>query len=234
MFFFFFFFFKQKTAYELRISDWSSDVCSSDLLFGDLSALYDGDGKADNAAMIRARLSADGELMQRILASEGYYDAVVDTRIDRGPREEGQERRRRSTTAVIDVKPGKRYTLADIVIDADPTIPPNLIAENFPLSVGEPIVAQRIQGAEAAIALTLPEEGYPFAKVGQRAILLDGSTGDGVSTLPVDIGKRSRFGGIETTGDLAFDAEHVEVLARFKRGDLYDSRMVDDLRQALV
>src|SRR3546814_6625926 len=29
---FVFFFFKQKTAYELRISDWSSDVCSSDLL----------------------------------------------------------------------------------------------------------------------------------------------------------------------------------------------------------
>src|SRR3546814_15353045 len=40
-----FFFFKQKTAYEMRISDWSSDVCSSDLrrrpgdaaLFGQLS-----------------------------------------------------------------------------------------------------------------------------------------------------------------------------------------------------
>src|SRR3546814_8690731 len=35
MYFFFcfsvFFFFKQKTAYEVRISDWSSDVCSSDL-----------------------------------------------------------------------------------------------------------------------------------------------------------------------------------------------------------
>src|SRR3546814_2441567 len=28
----FFFFFNQKTAYEMRISDWSSDVCSSDLL----------------------------------------------------------------------------------------------------------------------------------------------------------------------------------------------------------
>src|SRR3546814_6023879 len=28
---FFLFFFKQKTAYEMRISDWSSDVCSSDL-----------------------------------------------------------------------------------------------------------------------------------------------------------------------------------------------------------
>src|SRR3546814_10207601 len=32
---FLFFFFKQKTAYEVRISDWSSDVCSSDLwIFG--------------------------------------------------------------------------------------------------------------------------------------------------------------------------------------------------------
>src|SRR3546814_7360133 len=32
-FIYFFFFFKQKTAYEMRISDWSSDVCSSDLLW---------------------------------------------------------------------------------------------------------------------------------------------------------------------------------------------------------
>src|SRR3546814_5695720 len=31
LFLVFFFFFKQKTAYEMRISDWSSDVCSSDL-----------------------------------------------------------------------------------------------------------------------------------------------------------------------------------------------------------
>src|SRR3546814_9204426 len=37
--FLFFFFFKQKTAYEMRISDWSSDVCSSDLLPGLHAAL---------------------------------------------------------------------------------------------------------------------------------------------------------------------------------------------------
>src|SRR3546814_4182838 len=33
-----FFFFKQKTAYEMRISDWSSDVCSSDLLVDQIDA----------------------------------------------------------------------------------------------------------------------------------------------------------------------------------------------------
>src|SRR3546814_4124250 len=37
--FVFFFFFKQKTAYEMRISDWSSDVCSSDLA----RPFHDGD-----------------------------------------------------------------------------------------------------------------------------------------------------------------------------------------------
>src|SRR3546814_8188100 len=34
LFFIYVFFFKQKTAYEMRISDWSSDVCSSDLILG--------------------------------------------------------------------------------------------------------------------------------------------------------------------------------------------------------
>src|SRR3546814_10809279 len=42
----FFFFFKQKTAYEMRISDWSSDVCSSDLL---IAAVFLLDG-ADTLA----------------------------------------------------------------------------------------------------------------------------------------------------------------------------------------
>src|SRR3546814_1597845 len=34
------FFFKQKTAYEMRISDWSSDVCSSDLSQGALRSFF--------------------------------------------------------------------------------------------------------------------------------------------------------------------------------------------------
>src|SRR3546814_6957726 len=38
-----FFVFKQKTAYEMRISDWSSDVCSSDLIFAD-EIIDAGDG----------------------------------------------------------------------------------------------------------------------------------------------------------------------------------------------
>src|SRR3546814_1498863 len=54
---FVFFFFKQKTAYEVRISDWSSDVCSSDLFdrlrqfVGGLVARVDGaDQRHGNAS----------------------------------------------------------------------------------------------------------------------------------------------------------------------------------------
>src|SRR3546814_8626030 len=43
----FFFFFKQKTAYEMRISDWSSDVCSSDLLGAGLELIDSGGFKIE-------------------------------------------------------------------------------------------------------------------------------------------------------------------------------------------
>src|SRR3546814_8797114 len=52
----YFFFFKQKTAYEMRISDWSSDVCSSDLggaVFCDFAFI--GFPHTDDAARLAAR-----------------------------------------------------------------------------------------------------------------------------------------------------------------------------------
>src|SRR3546814_3268453 len=61
--FFIIFFFKQKTAYEMRISDWSSDVCSSDLRQRVLSAEPDlalpgpagGGTRRLHAANVRSR-----------------------------------------------------------------------------------------------------------------------------------------------------------------------------------
>jgi translocation and assembly module TamA len=197
--------------------------------FNSASALKKGDGKAANSAMVAARLTEDSQLMQTVLASEGWYSPQVRTRMD-----PSSDQADPGLIAVIQVNPGKRYVFSDIQVKADPTVPSGLIADNFPLKVGEPIVAERVQGAEARVAVALPENGYPFAEVGQRDILLDQDAGDGVYTLPVTVGPRGRFGGFTTDGDTAFDADHIQVLARFKRGELYDSRKVDDLRKALV
>src|SRR3546814_3547888 len=49
---FFFFFFKQKTAYEMRISDWSSDVCSSDLNLIWPLFVCDGSGSEEPVASL--------------------------------------------------------------------------------------------------------------------------------------------------------------------------------------
>ncbi|MBT0669035.1 BamA/TamA family outer membrane protein [Novosphingobium profundi] len=197
--------------------------------FKSLSALDKGDGKAANAAMVSARLEEDSQLLQTILESEGWYTPRIRTRL--APSRESDDG---TLKASLTVTPGQRYVLSSIKIEADPTVPENLIADNFALKVGEPIVAQRVQGAEAQVAVALPQNGYPFAEVGQRDILLDRESGEGDYTLPITIGPRGRFGEIVTDGKTAFDAEHIAVLARFKPGEIYDSRKVDDLRKALV
>src|SRR3546814_19962030 len=67
-----FFFFKQKTAYEMRISDWSSDVCSSDLCPGHVLAddhvLLDGQVFVEVEALEGAAESEPGPLVGGELA----------------------------------------------------------------------------------------------------------------------------------------------------------------------
>src|SRR3546814_9997635 len=59
LFYSFFFFFKQKTAYEMRISDWSSDVCSSDLRLAE--DLVDAVAGGENARSRGAGGAAGGD-----------------------------------------------------------------------------------------------------------------------------------------------------------------------------
>lgn len=191
------------------------------------SALIDGKGKAETAAMVQARAQEDEKLATRLFYSQGYYDATALASLDQAG--DG------TLKAVISVTPGKRYKIGDIVINAGPTVPPGLVRDSLPLKTGDYIVATLVEGAEANIALKLPENGYPFAKVGDRDILLDPATVTGDYTLPVDTGPRGTFRKIITSGDKqAFGADHMEVIKRYKPGELYDSRKVDDLRKALV
>src|SRR3546814_9983101 len=72
---FFLFFFKQKTAYEMRIRDWSSDVCSSDLRpFGGMTTEY-GKGTAQRtcAAADRTGHAILHTLYQQSLAHKAEF-----------------------------------------------------------------------------------------------------------------------------------------------------------------
>src|SRR6056297_2913030 len=56
----FFFFFKQKTAYEILRSDWSSDVCSSDLGMPHVALAHDPQGRIDTDALIAQARAFEG------------------------------------------------------------------------------------------------------------------------------------------------------------------------------
>src|SRR3546814_7227267 len=74
-----FFFFKQKTAYEMRISDWSSDVCSSDL-----DAEHPGDERGVRGAVATAHLieRVFGGVRQRRHSRQGEEARTALDRVD--------------------------------------------------------------------------------------------------------------------------------------------------------
>jgi translocation and assembly module TamA len=197
--------------------------------FHDLSALYDGKGKAENGTMVDARAKQDEQLAVRLMRSIGYYDATALSTIEQEPSQPGRVR------VIVSATPGQLYRLGEIAIKAQPTVPPDLIRGALTLHGGDPIDAARVQGAEANVSLVLPQQGYPFAKLGMRDIVLDDETFTGDYTLPVDTGPRSSFGAFQLRGNKpVFDEKHIALLARFKPGELYDVRQTDDLRKALV
>src|SRR3546814_8421764 len=81
-----FFFFKQKTAYGMRISDWSSDVCSSDLVVS-LSTITLVSLSAQRPA---TRRSDDDRVIAPIVASARPSRASRISRQEKGPRPRGR------------------------------------------------------------------------------------------------------------------------------------------------
>ena len=196
--------------------------------FHDLSSLKDKGGRADSRAEIGQRARADRQLLLDILNGQGFFDADVQVKTEPSATQGGP------VNVVLTVLPGRRYYLGQIAFAAPAVQPADLISANFVPKTGDAIIADVILAAEATLSVALPQNGYPFANVGQRDIVLDEANGLGDYTLPVDTGARSYFGQLRMEGSPAFDAQHIAILRRFKTGDLYDSRKVDDLRAALI
>ena len=196
--------------------------------FHALSSLKDKGGRADSRAEISQRARADRQLLLDILNGQGFFDADVQVQTETSATQGGL------VNVVLTALPGRRYYLGQIAFAGPSVQPADLISGQFVPKTGDAIVADVILAAEAQLSVALPQNGYPFANVGQRDILLDEANGIGDYTLPVDPGARSYFGQLRTEGTLAFGPQHIAILRRFKTDDLYDSRKVDDLRAALI
>lgn len=192
------------------------------------SALAKDKKKAANAAQVSARAVADVQLAQRLMKSQGYYDGVATSTVLPVKDEPGRY------AVTISATPGARYDFAGISIAGAAPEPTRIARDALTLKTGDPIVAANVIAAEANVALRLPERGYPFAKTGERDILLDPDVHAGDYTLPVAAGPKSSFGKLRTKGDPLFSLDHLNVFPRFDEGQLYDQKLTEDLRQALV
>jgi translocation and assembly module TamA len=215
--------------------------------FVDLSALEDARGEGINGAQIEARAREDEALAVRLFHSEGFYDVAVSSSINPNPGPDGR------ITVTFNIVPGNRYNFGQIVIAGSQGEAAQLAREALLLQPGQPIIAANVEAGEANVLLRLPQNGYPFAQLGEapagtdqsaatqgaprnniRDILLDPETGLGDYSLLLDAGPKARFRSIRTTGNLAFEQDHVELLARFDEGQIFDRRLMDDLREAMV
>ena len=196
--------------------------------FRSLSTLEEGEGDPVTGAQIDARIEEDRGLIDRLLRSDGYYAGQVDSVTEPV---EGQAGR---LLVSLTVTPGTRYRFDQVRVDMPSGAALDLVGREFDLKPGAFIVANEVIAAEAELQLRLPEQGFPFAKVGEHDILLNDERAVGNYSLPLTPGPLSSFGRVRLAGEPVFDERHAQLLARFDSGERYDSRMAEDLRRAMI
>jgi translocation and assembly module TamA len=183
---------------------------------------------AENAAQLDRRARADTGIIERLLRASGYYAATttvdIEAASDRDP----------LTTVVLAVDPGPQYVFALVDVRTPTPDTRTLALDALGLKRGEPVDSGVVEGAEERVRLRLPQRGYPFVRVGERSLEIDHDARQGFYAVPVDVGPRARIGEIKLDSRLFMGPKHVGRLARFKPGDLYDQRQIEDLRRVLV
>lgn len=219
-----------ETAYRISFEGLPERISGAfDTRFQILSVLEQYRGDDANFAQIRRRAQSDADLVERLLRIEGYYDAVVQTRFEA----DGAAR----VDVVIKVQPGPQYELDVITLPGlETAIPPDsrTFRDSFGLQSGDIVNSDNIMDAIGRLDGVMAENGYAFATTGEPELEIDHAERLGDLDVPVTPGGRFNFGSIVLAPTDLFDADHVQMIARFNPGDLYQASDVEDLRRALI
>lgn len=197
--------------------------------FDGLSVLEQYRDDDANFAQIRRRAQSDEELVERLMRIEGYYDAVVQTRFEA----DGEDH----LAVVIRVQPGPQYELDAIILPGLETAvapDPEKFRETFGLQSGAIVNSDRIIEGIGRLDVAMAENGYPFAKTEEPELEIDHAARLGDLEVKVAPGSKYNFGSIILAPTDLFGAGHVQMIARFDPGDLYQASDVEDLRRALI
>ncbi|MFL6862888.1 MAG: autotransporter assembly complex protein TamA [Allosphingosinicella sp.] len=198
--------------------------------FASLSSLEQKKKDRANAAQIDRRAREDADLLSDLLRNRGYYDATVFTRVEAAAAERGR------VTVTLEAEPGPLYRFAEVKLPGLEGAGEDAAAlrEAFAVKPEDPVNADRVTAAEAALRVELGKRGYAFADVGALDVAVDHETRTATLTLPVTPNGERRFGRILIEGKPIFGAKHVQTIARWHPGEQYRAALVDDLRRALI
>jgi translocation and assembly module TamA len=208
--------------------------------FRQQSALEGGIKKSANAAQIDRRARADAELLAELLHAQGYYDALVEPRIEVADVAATNGAKAKDSaaglTVFLDAVPGAQYHFASVELpglDAAGEEAAKL-RDKFAVKPNDPVIAANVIAAGIALKVALGQQGFAMAKIGEQDVLIDHEARTAQLVLPVDPGPVAHFGEIRVTGQPPFSPRHIATIARFKTGDRFKQSDVDDLRRALV
>lgn len=214
-----------------------------------LRALDDGEKSAPQVA---ARARADEELLGNILRTYGYYDGEVVHQLSGGRRdgvagetsapadadaEADAEAASREPSVRFDILPGVRYSFGRIDLGALPTLrepDASTLIASFGIKTGDPLYADRIVNQELNLRVAMGETGYPFAKVGDTALLIDHAREQGDLTLDVQPNGKYVFGPVVSSDPRFLSGRHLSRIARFDPGDVFQQSLETDLRRAML
>jgi translocation and assembly module TamA len=182
-----------------------------------------------NLAQVNRRARDDNDLIDTMLRVYGFYDGEVRNSVARIP---DQDR----VQLTFDVNPGPIYRLSAIDLAGLDAVGVDVPAARaaFGMKVGDAANADRIVAGRLAVLTRLLETGFPFAQTGEPDLLVDHEARSGALTVPVTPGGQYRFGGVIAKDDGLFGSRHLERIARFDRGDIFQASEMDDLRRAIL
>lgn len=195
--------------------------------FNLLSTLKDKDDDPANIAQIDRRAREDAVLLDNLLRAEGYYDATIETEVT------GAD----PILVTLRVEPGSRYTFEKVEIAGLEALGGDAarLRDIYGVKVADTVSAEKVIGGGVALESELKATGYPFADIGEPEVVVDHETRTATLNLTVTPGDEQRFGAVRLSGTRPpFSARHVQRIARFRPGEVYDQAKIEDLKRALI
>ena len=182
-------------------------------------------------AGLSRRIDEDLSRFQRVLRSEGYYGAVIETRLDQT---------QSPAKITFNIKLGDWFLIDQHTIEfvdngavLSPLNAPPIGQRDATLGSGTRLKSQRIVDAERRLIRRLKNIGYPFAEVSDRKVRVDFATKSARIVTTIDDGGFRTFGPLRIEGAQRVQEGFVQNFVPWKQGTPFDVRKISSFDRKL-